>query len=43
MEDGDLRPKEKLKKSSKSLGPPNKEEDLVGKWYSVIFELKRCI
>ena len=34
-------PTEKLQETWKSLSPPNKEEDLIGKWYGVIFETKR--
>ena len=41
MEDEDLGPKERLKKTWESLSPPNKEEDLEGKWYGVIYESKR--
>ena len=42
MEYEDLGPKRMLKKTWESLSPPNKEEDLVGKWYGVIYESKRC-
>ena len=40
-EDADLEPEYKLKLTWESLSPPNKEEDLIGKWYGVIYESKR--
>ena len=42
LEDKDLEHEKKLKKTWESLSPPNKEEDLIGKWYGVIYESKRC-
>ena len=36
-----VEPRKILQRTWDSLSPPNKEEDLIGKWYGVAFETKR--